>query len=141
MDHLINDYPLLKEEHRRNSRKQQQLASKAFKKAMKATWSETSYAKSEREDGENDNLALMDRSDTDSERDSTELSLSDMKTQDHELLCTKVKDLHAQIERNEEVVAARHIVLVALITGLSQPTVPFIFSTTQSIFDPSPSTS
>ncbi|MCD7466926.1 hypothetical protein HAX54_004028 [Datura stramonium] len=59
---------------------------------------------------------------------------------DHELLCTKVRDLHAQIERNEEA-AARHIVLVALIMGLSQPTIPFIFSITQPIPDPSPSTS
>ncbi|MCD7457229.1 hypothetical protein HAX54_034566 [Datura stramonium] len=59
MDHLIMDYPLLKEEQRRNSKKQQQLASKAFKKSMKATWDETSDEESWLEDGENDNLALM----------------------------------------------------------------------------------
>ncbi|MCE3050253.1 hypothetical protein HAX54_046753, partial [Datura stramonium] len=40
MDHLIKDCPLLKEEQRKNSKRQQQLASKAFKKAMKATWGE-----------------------------------------------------------------------------------------------------
>ncbi|MCD7455666.1 hypothetical protein HAX54_029119 [Datura stramonium] len=45
------------------------------------------------------------------------------------------------VSLNKEVAAARHIVLVALITGLSQPTIPFIFSTTQLIPDPSPSTS
>ncbi|MCE3050285.1 hypothetical protein HAX54_046815 [Datura stramonium] len=45
------------------------------------------------------------------------------------------------IERNEEAAATRHFVLVALIMGLSQPTIPFIFSTTQPIPDPSPSTS
>ncbi|MCD7459129.1 hypothetical protein HAX54_040168, partial [Datura stramonium] len=56
---------------------------------------------------------------------------------DHELLCTEVKDLCAQIERNEEAATARHIVLVALIIGLSQPADPFISPTTQPIFDPS----
>ncbi|MCD9638617.1 hypothetical protein HAX54_022703, partial [Datura stramonium] len=56
---------------------------------------------------------------------------------DHELLWTEIKDLHAHIERNEEVSAARHIVLVALITGLSQPTISFIFSTAWPIPDPS----
>ncbi|MCD7446225.1 hypothetical protein HAX54_045282 [Datura stramonium] len=55
---------------------------------------------------------------------------------DHELLCTEVKNLHAQIERNEEA-AARHIALVALITGFYQPVVPFITPTTQSFLDPS----
>ncbi|MCD9560736.1 hypothetical protein HAX54_019525 [Datura stramonium] len=72
MDHLIKDCPLLKEEHRRNSKKQQQLASKAFKKAMKTTWGETSDEESEVEDGDNDNLTLMDKSDTDSDSDSSE---------------------------------------------------------------------
>ncbi|MCD9640101.1 hypothetical protein HAX54_025175 [Datura stramonium] len=65
--------PLLKEEQRRNSKKQQELASKAFKKVMKATWGETSDEKSEREDGEG-NLALMAKSDTDSDSDSSEVS-------------------------------------------------------------------
>ncbi|MCD7458616.1 hypothetical protein HAX54_038663 [Datura stramonium] len=72
MDHMIKDCPLLKEEQRRNSKKQQELASKAFKKAMKATWGETSDEKSEGEDGEG-NLALMAKSDTDSDNDSSEL--------------------------------------------------------------------
>ncbi|MCD7446846.1 hypothetical protein HAX54_017908, partial [Datura stramonium] len=56
MDHLIKDCPLLKEEQRKNSKKQHQLASKAFRKAMKATWRETSDEESEGEDVENDNL-------------------------------------------------------------------------------------
>ncbi|MCD9644858.1 hypothetical protein HAX54_033371 [Datura stramonium] len=72
MDHLIKDCPLLKEEQRKNSKRQQQLASKAFKKAMKATWGETSDEESEGEDGENDNLTLMAKSGTDSDNDSTE---------------------------------------------------------------------
>ncbi|MCD7459128.1 hypothetical protein HAX54_040167 [Datura stramonium] len=66
MDHLIKDCPLLREEQRRNSKKQQQLASKAFKKVIKATWNETFNEESEGEDVENDNLALMARSDSDS---------------------------------------------------------------------------
>ncbi|MCD7447361.1 hypothetical protein HAX54_027838, partial [Datura stramonium] len=52
MDHMIKDYPILKEEQRRNSKKQQESTSKAFKKAMKAAWGETSDEESEREDGE-----------------------------------------------------------------------------------------
>ncbi|MCD7460567.1 hypothetical protein HAX54_043835 [Datura stramonium] len=40
---------------------------------MKATKSETSNEESEGEDGKNDNLALMDRSDSDSNSDSTEV--------------------------------------------------------------------
>ncbi|MCE0481706.1 hypothetical protein HAX54_039685 [Datura stramonium] len=39
---------------------------------MKATWGETSDEESEGEDGENDNLALMDKSDTYSDNDSSE---------------------------------------------------------------------
>ncbi|MCD9638140.1 hypothetical protein HAX54_021874 [Datura stramonium] len=39
---------------------------------MKATWGETSDKKSEGEDGENDNLALMAKSDTNTDSDSTE---------------------------------------------------------------------
>ncbi|MCD7454252.1 hypothetical protein HAX54_024135 [Datura stramonium] len=73
MDHMIKDCPLLKEEQRRNSKKQQELASKAFKKAMKSTWGETSDEESEGEDGEG-NLALMTKSDTDSNNDSSEVS-------------------------------------------------------------------
>ncbi|MCD7448965.1 hypothetical protein HAX54_047790 [Datura stramonium] len=71
MDHMIKDCPLLKEEQRKNSKKQQELASKAFKNAMKATWGETSDEESEGEDGEG-NLALMAKSDTDSDNDSSE---------------------------------------------------------------------
>ncbi|MCD9559319.1 hypothetical protein HAX54_017217 [Datura stramonium] len=71
MDHLIKDCPLLKEEQRKNSEKQQQLASKAFKKAIKAIWGETSNEESEEEDGES-NLSLMAKSDTDSGSDSSE---------------------------------------------------------------------
>ncbi|MCD7458487.1 hypothetical protein HAX54_038374 [Datura stramonium] len=71
MDHMIKDCPLLKEEQRRNSKKHQDLASKAFKKAMKATWGESSDEESEGEDGEN-NLALMAKSETDSDSDSSE---------------------------------------------------------------------
>ncbi|MCD9640199.1 hypothetical protein HAX54_025380 [Datura stramonium] len=71
MDHMIKDCPLLKEEQRRNSKKQQELASKAFKKAMKATWGETSDEESEGEDGEG-NPALKAKSDTDSDSDSSE---------------------------------------------------------------------
>ncbi|MCD7471661.1 Aconitate hydratase mitochondrial [Datura stramonium] len=40
---------------------------------MKATWGEISDEESEVEDGDNDNLALMDKSDTDSDNDSSEL--------------------------------------------------------------------
>ncbi|MCD7464066.1 hypothetical protein HAX54_051996, partial [Datura stramonium] len=57
---------------RKNSKKQQQLASKASKKVMKTTWGETFDEELEVEDGENDNLALMTRSYTDSDSDSTE---------------------------------------------------------------------
>ncbi|MCD7455551.1 hypothetical protein HAX54_028639, partial [Datura stramonium] len=59
---------------KKNSKRQQKLASKAFKKDMKATWGETSDKKSEGEDGENDNLALMAKRDTDKDTysDSTE---------------------------------------------------------------------
>ncbi|MCD7450589.1 hypothetical protein HAX54_007385 [Datura stramonium] len=60
------------EEQRRNSKRQQQPASKAFKKAMKATWGETSDEESEVEYGDNENLALMAKSDTDSDNDSSE---------------------------------------------------------------------
>ncbi|MCD9644936.1 hypothetical protein HAX54_033470 [Datura stramonium] len=72
MNHLIKDCSLLKEEQRRNSKQRQQLASIAFKKAMKATWGETSDEESEVEDGDNDNLSLMAKSDTDSDNDSSE---------------------------------------------------------------------
>ncbi|MCD9637878.1 hypothetical protein HAX54_021419 [Datura stramonium] len=44
----------------------------AFKKAMKATWGETSDEESEGEDGES-NLALMAKSDTESDSDSSEV--------------------------------------------------------------------
>ncbi|MCD7458035.1 hypothetical protein HAX54_036968 [Datura stramonium] len=60
------------EEQRKTSKRQQQLASKAFKKSMKATWGETFDEELEGEDGENDNLALMDKSNTDSDNDSSE---------------------------------------------------------------------
>ncbi|MCD7460085.1 hypothetical protein HAX54_042818 [Datura stramonium] len=73
MDHMIKDCPLLKEEQRRNLKKQQELTSKAFKKVMKTTWAETSYEESEGEDGES-NLALMAKSDTDLDSDSSEVS-------------------------------------------------------------------
>ncbi|MCD9558670.1 hypothetical protein HAX54_016202 [Datura stramonium] len=56
---------------RRNSKKQQELASKVFKKAMKATWGETSDEESEGEDGES-NMTLIAKSDTDSDSDSSE---------------------------------------------------------------------
>ncbi|MCD7465388.1 hypothetical protein HAX54_001208 [Datura stramonium] len=78
MDHMIKDYPLLKKEQRRNSKKQQEVASKAFKKAMKATWGETSDEESEGEDGES-NLALMAKSDTDSDSGSSEVSVTTQK--------------------------------------------------------------
>ncbi|MCD9644784.1 hypothetical protein HAX54_033219 [Datura stramonium] len=81
MDHLIKDCPLLKKEQRRNSKQQQQLASKAFNKAMKATWGETSDEESEVEDGDNDNLSLMAKSDTDSDSDSSE----ENKDEQHEI--------------------------------------------------------
>ncbi|MCD7455700.1 hypothetical protein HAX54_029176 [Datura stramonium] len=71
MDHMIKDRPLLKEEQRKISKKQQELTSKAFKNAMKDTWGETFDEESEREDGES-NLALMAKSDTDSDKDSSE---------------------------------------------------------------------
>ncbi|MCE0481489.1 hypothetical protein HAX54_039264 [Datura stramonium] len=71
MDHMIKDCPLLKEEQRRNSKKQQELASKAFKKAMKATWGETSDEESEGEDGEG-NMTLMAKSDMVSTSESSE---------------------------------------------------------------------
>ncbi|MCD7466420.1 hypothetical protein HAX54_003117 [Datura stramonium] len=69
---FVQDCPHLKEEQRRNSKRQQQLDSKAFKKVMKATWGETSDEESEVEDGDNDNLALMTKSDTDSDNNSSE---------------------------------------------------------------------
>ncbi|MCD7471716.1 hypothetical protein HAX54_012345 [Datura stramonium] len=47
------------------------MASKAFKKVMKATWGETSDEESEGEKVENDNLALMARSDLESEGESS----------------------------------------------------------------------
>ncbi|MCD7447483.1 hypothetical protein HAX54_030349 [Datura stramonium] len=92
MDHMIKDCPLLKEEQRRNSKKHQELASKAFKKAMKATWGETSDEESEGEDGES-NLALMAKSDTDSDSESSEVSLSGLKTQVLNLSKRKVTKL------------------------------------------------
>ncbi|MCD9646832.1 hypothetical protein HAX54_037028, partial [Datura stramonium] len=55
-----------------------------FKKAMNATWVETSNVELEGDDVENDNLALMTRSDLDSDNDSTKISLSDLKTQESE---------------------------------------------------------
>ncbi|MCD7463473.1 hypothetical protein HAX54_050635 [Datura stramonium] len=61
-----------KEEQRKNSKKQQQLVSKSFKKVMKATWGGTSDEESEGEDVENDNLALMARSDSNSDSESSE---------------------------------------------------------------------
>ncbi|MCD7465370.1 hypothetical protein HAX54_001179 [Datura stramonium] len=79
MDHLIKDCPLLKEEQRKNSKKQQQLASKALKKTMKATWGETSDEESEGEYGEN-NLALMAKSDTDSDSDTSKNKSSEALT-------------------------------------------------------------
>ncbi|MCE3050230.1 hypothetical protein HAX54_046709 [Datura stramonium] len=72
MDHLIKDCLFLKEEQRINSKKQQQMASKAFKKAMKATWDETSDEEFEGDEVENDNLALMARSDSVSDGESSE---------------------------------------------------------------------
>ncbi|MCD9641826.1 hypothetical protein HAX54_028280 [Datura stramonium] len=78
MDHMIKDCPLLEEEQRRNSKKQQKVASKAFKKAMKATWRETPDEESKGEDGES-NLALMAKSDTDSDNDSSEVSVTAQK--------------------------------------------------------------
>ncbi|MCD7456794.1 hypothetical protein HAX54_033228 [Datura stramonium] len=48
------------------------MTSKAFKKAMKDTWDETSDEESEREEVENDNLAFMNRSDSDSYGESSE---------------------------------------------------------------------
>ncbi|MCD7465493.1 hypothetical protein HAX54_001422 [Datura stramonium] len=74
MDQLIKDCPLLKEDQRKNLKKQQQLALKAFKKAMKATWGETYDEELEGEDGENDNMTLMARSDTNSDSNSTKVS-------------------------------------------------------------------
>ncbi|MCE0480722.1 hypothetical protein HAX54_037814 [Datura stramonium] len=74
IDHLIKDCPLFKEEQRKKSKKQQQLVSKAFKKAIKATWGETSNEESEGENIENENLVLMARSDSDLDSDSTEES-------------------------------------------------------------------
>ncbi|MCE5165743.1 hypothetical protein HAX54_011988 [Datura stramonium] len=70
---LKKDFPLLKEEQRRNSKKQQKVTSKAFKKAMKDTWVETSDEKSKGEDGES-NLTLMAKSEKDSDNDSSESS-------------------------------------------------------------------
>ncbi|MCD7461776.1 hypothetical protein HAX54_047094 [Datura stramonium] len=52
-------------------------------------------------------------------------------------IAVEVKDLRAQIEKNEEVAAVQLIVLVALIIGLSQSSIPFISPTTQSIPNPS----
>ncbi|MCD7457642.1 hypothetical protein HAX54_035646 [Datura stramonium] len=49
----------------------EQLASKAFKKAMKSLRGETSDEESEGEEAENDNLALMVRSDSDSNEESS----------------------------------------------------------------------
>ncbi|MCE3052188.1 hypothetical protein HAX54_051776 [Datura stramonium] len=74
MDHLIKDRLLLKEEQRRNSKKLQQFASKAFKEAIKATWGKTSNEELEGEDGETDTLTLMAKSDTDLDNDSSEVS-------------------------------------------------------------------
>ncbi|MCD9640533.1 hypothetical protein HAX54_025887 [Datura stramonium] len=83
----------LKGRTEKNSKKQQQLASKAFKKAMKVTWGETSDEESKVEDGGNDNLALMAKSDTDSDNDSSEVSLSNLKSQIHNLSKRKVVKL------------------------------------------------
>ncbi|MCD7461208.1 hypothetical protein HAX54_045531 [Datura stramonium] len=71
MDHLIKECPLLKEEQRKNSKKQQELTSKAFKKAMKDIWNETYDEESKGENGES-NLALMAKSDSDSDSGSSE---------------------------------------------------------------------
>ncbi|MCD7471657.1 hypothetical protein HAX54_012250 [Datura stramonium] len=60
---------------------------------MKATWGETSYEESEVEDGDNENLVFMAKSDTDSDNDSSEVSLSDLKSQIHNLSKRKVVKL------------------------------------------------
>ncbi|MCD7461626.1 hypothetical protein HAX54_046698 [Datura stramonium] len=71
MDHLIKDCPLLKKKNkgktRRNSNNWPQ---KLSKKAMNATWGEISDEELE-EDGENENLAFMAKSDTDSDSNSS----------------------------------------------------------------------
>ncbi|MCD7457298.1 hypothetical protein HAX54_034797 [Datura stramonium] len=82
---LKKESPKIKEEQRRNSKKRQQIASRAFKKAMKATWGETSNEESEGKEVENDNLDLMVRSNSDSSGESSEVNLSDLKTQVHNL--------------------------------------------------------
>ncbi|MCD7459533.1 hypothetical protein HAX54_041197 [Datura stramonium] len=71
MDHMIKDCPLLKEEQRKNSKKQQELESKAFKKTIKATRGETSNDESEGGDGEN-NMVLMSKNDIELDNDSSE---------------------------------------------------------------------
>ncbi|MCE2055751.1 hypothetical protein HAX54_043343 [Datura stramonium] len=82
---------------RKENSEKRESCNKAFKKSMKATWGETSYEESKGEDDEKDNLALMAKSDTDSDNNSIELcrkTRMNMKSTSFNLQSNRTKGTH-----------------------------------------------